>query len=117
MIITIDYDLQNDFFDVLFTLRLKYLCSKNNKCKIKKSKKGYHVYLFAESDNKEIEYYIRAYLLDDIYRFDYDYERYKAGYNLGNVLYELKADNYISVEKDIDLNELKINNEYFLHEI
>ncbi len=117
MIITIDYDIQNDFSDVLFLLRVKYLCNKNNKCKIKKSEKGFHVYLFVANDSKDLEYYLRAYLLDDIYRFDYDYERYKAGYDLGNVLYELKADNHISVEKDIDINELKITNEYFYHEI
>ncbi len=43
MIVTIDRDNQGDFTDLLFELRLRYLCKDQSNCRIWKTNKGYHV--------------------------------------------------------------------------
>jgi hypothetical protein len=45
VIVTIDRDSQNDFTDLLFELRLRYLCRDRSNCRVWKTNKGYHVAL------------------------------------------------------------------------
>ena len=94
MIITIDYDLKNDFHDIIFYIRANYLCSNNSNCRIAKTRKGYHIYLFLNTTSLDDELFFRNYLIDDVYRLDYDLNRYGFGYRLGNVAYSYKTDIY-----------------------
>jgi len=75
MIVTIDRDNQNDFTDLLFELRLKYLCKSPTSCRIWKTNKGYHVALRLNGFDPEKALFLRAYLLDDFYRLGYDLAR------------------------------------------
>ena len=92
MIVTVDYDVKGDERDDLFLIRLQYLCRSPGSCEVRRTARGYHVYLALPRDDPDLEAYLRAYLLDDEYRMALDFVRYAAGYRLGNVLYELKAD-------------------------
>ena len=75
MIVSIDRDNQGDFSDLLFKLRLNYLCNKNPDCRVWETKKGYHVALVLPRPDPELALFYRAYLLDDFYRLGYDLAR------------------------------------------
>ena len=75
MIVTIDRDSQGDFTDLLFELRLKYLCRDSSNCRVWKTSKGYHVALRVSGFDFEKALFLRAYLLDDFYRLGYDLAR------------------------------------------
>lgn len=92
MIVTVDYDVKGDARDDLFLVRLQYVCRDPARCRVERTARGYHVYLALSREDPDLEAYVRAYLLDDEYRAALDFARYAAGYRLGNVLYELKAD-------------------------
>jgi len=75
VIVTIDRDSQGDFTDLLFELRLKYLCRSPDSCRVWKTNKGYHVALRVSGFDFEKALFLRAYLLDDFYRLGYDLAR------------------------------------------
>jgi hypothetical protein len=75
VIVTIDRDNQNDFTDLLFELRLRYLCKDQSNCRVWKTNKGYHVALRINGLDFEKALFLRAYLLDDFYRLGYDLAR------------------------------------------
>ena len=75
MIVTVDRDSQGDFTDLLFELRLRYLCKDQSNCRVWKTNKGYHVALRVNGFDPEKALFLRAYLLDDFYRLGYDLAR------------------------------------------
>lgn len=107
MIVTVDYDSGDGDSDAIFLIKLRYICRDRTRCRVRKTAKGYHVYLYVDADDVELEAYIRAYLLDDVYRMALDLSRYRLGFRLGNVLYNVKSDSEdpdgLSREADADV--------------
>ncbi len=93
MIVTIDYDLKYDFRDTLFFLRLNYICRPGSPCRVWRTKKGYHVALWIRGNDIEKAMFLRLYLLDDIYRFAYDYARLQGlgSWSMVGVIYDRKG--------------------------
>jgi len=75
VIVTVDRDSQGDFTDLLFELRLRYLCRDRSNCRVWRTNKGYHVALRINGLDFEKALFLRAYLLDDFYRLGYDLAR------------------------------------------
>ncbi len=99
MIVTVDYDLKGDFRDTLFSLRLSYLCRPGSPCRVWRTRKGYHVALWLREGDVEKALFLRLYLLDDIYRFAYDFARLQGlgAWSASGVIYDVKYDNGQSV--------------------